>query len=69
MGEIVEDHCPDCGKEFNKYGAFELSSMSGEDGFYPCSCSCGFEGRQWYKLRFEILQKKVDGEFEDLISD
>ena len=60
------DSCPKCGNDL-EFGAFEVED--GMTGYYPCVCSdkCGFEGRQWFTLEFDVLQERLPmGEYIDL---
>ena len=52
---MSEDTCPKCKKgELITTDTIEVDGgMDGGHGFYPVECpSCGFEGKQYYKLSF-----------------
>jgi predicted RNA-binding Zn-ribbon protein involved in translation (DUF1610 family) len=40
--------CPVCGEALN-YGSSEFED---DQLYYEVSCSCGFEGKEWYSLTF-----------------
>jgi hypothetical protein len=46
-----EGMCPSCGK----YGDLDYSAMVNYDGgvYYPYVCKCGFDGREYYMLKFD----------------
>lgn len=48
---IEENHCPCCGKaDGMSYGALELRENL---VFYPWTCSCGAEGKEWFRKEFD----------------
>lgn len=49
-----DDCCPKCGGLMH-FECFEMEDT--EQGYFKCTCECGFEGRQWYKLEFVKLQE------------
>ena len=65
---IKEDACPKCGSEDQiDWGTFEYD---GQDGRFDVTCGkCGFEGRQWLKIAFDMWQearKNDSGKYEDI---
>lgn len=62
-----ENHCPKCKKDALEFEAF--ITEDGECGKYDAICkACGFEGRQWYLLKFDGWQElKDDGQYVDLL--
>jgi len=47
---MEQGECPKCG-EFNlEFGSLELEDNS---VFYPVTCKCGFEGKEYYNLEFD----------------
>lgn len=48
--EYIQGECPNCGSYNLDYGVMELVD---QECFYPYRCkSCGFEGKEWYALKF-----------------
>ena len=61
------DLCPKCGNDNLDFGLFDF--QGDEAGHYPVVCyQCGFEGRQWCKLTFEMWQEynHKDGDYDDI---
>ena len=59
--------CPKCGGDNINWQGFEIIDNSG--GYYSATCEdCGFEGRQWMQLTFDMWQEgpDKDGQYNDI---
>ena len=65
--DIDHDRCPLCGSE-NMEWPEGFESTYDRSGYYEAIClDCGFEGRQWHRMKFDCWQElKADGSYEDI---